>query len=113
MTVKVLNFLSASSLRMECAQKSRRLLDVRRFEPFLIWLIVAGSLKRITMLITRLLMIREERINRTVANLMILVRVNKELLRVRGLVGEMLLLEWYVSNVCNLVIRLMCALLLM
>ena len=61
------------------------------------------------MLITRLLVIREARINRIVASLMMQERVNKELLRVRRLVGEMLLLRLFVSNVGKLAIRVLLA----
>ena len=65
------------------------------------------------MLITRLSVRRGVSTNRVVVILMIpqLVRVNRKLLRVREIVGGMLLVVWFVSNVEKLVIRVMCVLL--
>ena len=65
------------------------------------------------MLITRLSVRRGVSTNRIVVSLMIpqLVKVNRKLLRVRGLVEETLLLVWFVLNVGNLGTRVMCILL--
>ncbi|XP_058749145.1 uncharacterized protein LOC131622114 [Vicia villosa] len=52
---QLVNFQSASSLRMDCAQKLRRQLVIRRFVSLPIWLIVVRSMRRTTMLIIGLL----------------------------------------------------------
>ncbi|XP_058733474.1 uncharacterized protein LOC131605094 [Vicia villosa] len=51
-----------------CTLRSRRQLGIRRSVFFLIWLIAAGFMRRIGMLITRLLRRKEGSTNRTVSN---------------------------------------------
>jgi hypothetical protein len=79
---------------MDCALKLRRLLGIRRYAFLLNWLIAAGYLKKTIMLITRLSVIAEASNIKTVASRMMLQleKGSKELLRLRELVGEVLLL---------------------